>query len=155
MDRICTAPFEYLGAFVPIWLVITVVHKNITYIKDCVANYFLARLHAGDDHCLTLLKRGCANSVVGLEPEKARKPKTITILSKIITRMNQWTAKGASGKRPRQKTPKTVRKCRKYFRHFSTFFGQGKKRQKLSKYFRHFSRGTSFLALWGGGGGSE
>ena len=45
----------------------------------------------------------------------------------------QWTAKGASGKGPRQKTSKIVKKCRKYFRHFSTIFTQGKKRQKSSK----------------------
>ena len=39
---------------------------------------------------------------------------------------------GASGKGPCQKTSKIVQKCQKYFRHFSTFFAQGKKRQKSS-----------------------
>ena len=35
--------------------------------------------------------------------------------------------KGASGKGPRQKTSKIVNKCQNYFRHFLTFFAQGKK----------------------------
>ena len=51
--------------------------------------------------------------------------------------------KGAGEKGPRQKTSKIVKKCQKVFRHFSTIFAQGKKRQKSSKsvkkYFRHFS----------------
>ena len=66
-------------------------------------------------------------------------------------------AQGASGKGPRQKTSKIVKKCQKYFRHFSTFFARGKKRQKSSKSvknifdtFRHFSRGTRFPAPFGG-----
>ena len=42
----------------------------------------------------------------------------------------QRTAKGASGKGPRQKI---VKKSQKYFRHFLTFFAQGKKHQKSSK----------------------
>ena len=48
---------------------------------------------------------------------------------------NQRTAKGAGGKGPRQKTSKIVKKCQRYFRHFSTFFAQGKKRQKSPKSF--------------------
>ena len=47
--------------------------------------------------------------------------------------MNQQTAKGASRKGPRQKTSKIVKKCQKYFRHFSTFFAQGKKKSKIVK----------------------
>ena len=35
--------------------------------------------------------------------------------------------KGPSGKGSRQKTSKIGKKCQKYFRHFSTFFAQGKK----------------------------
>ena len=46
---------------------------------------------------------------------------------------NQWTAKGAGGKEPRQKNVKNRQKVSKYFRHFSTFFAQGKTRQKSSK----------------------
>ena len=45
----------------------------------------------------------------------------------------QRIAKGAGGKGPLQKTSKIVKKCQKYFRHFSTIFAQGKKRQKSSK----------------------
>ena len=67
--------------------------------------------------------------------------------------LNQRSAKGAGGKGPRQKTSKIVKKCQKYFRHFSTIFAQGKKRQKSSKSvkkffdtFRQFSRGTFFPA---------
>ena len=59
-----------------------------------------------------------------------------------IPKIYQWTAKGASGKGPRQKKSKIVKKCQKYFRQFSTFFAQGKNvknRQKCQKYFRHFS----------------
>ena len=55
------------------------------------------------------------------------------------------------------KNVKNPQKCQKYFRHFSTFFVQRKKRQKWSKSvknnvdtFRQFSRGTSFLAPFGG-----
>ena len=66
----------------------------------------------------------------------------------------QRTAKGASGKGPRQKTSKIVKKCQKYFRHFSTCFEQGKKRQESSKsvknIFRHFSGGTSLPAPFRG-----
>ena len=51
----------------------------------------------------------------------------------------QRIAKGAGGKGPRQKTSKIVKKCQKAFRHFSTFFAQGKKnvknRRKVSKIF--------------------
>ena len=72
------------------------------------------------------------------------------------------TAKGASGKGPRQKTSKIVKNCPKYLRHFSTFFAQGKKRQKSSKKvknifdtFRQFSRGTSFPAFRPLLGGSD
>ena len=54
------------------------------------------------------------------------------------TSIFQWTAKGASGKGPRQKTSQIVKKCQKYFRHFSTFFAQGKKRQKSSKSVKNF-----------------
>ena len=46
---------------------------------------------------------------------------------------HQRIAKGAGGKGPRQKTSKSVKK---FFRHFSTIFAQGKKRQKV---FQHFS----------------
>ena len=79
----------------------------------------------------------------------------------------QRIAKGAGGKGPRQKTSKIVKKCQKVFRHFSTIFAQGKKRQKSSesvkKFFRHFS--TNFARhhfsgpfwgapIWGSRGGS-
>ena len=37
---------------------------------------------------------------------------------------NQWIAKGAGGKRPRQKTSKIVKKCQQFFRHFSTIFAR-------------------------------
>ena len=48
----------------------------------------------------------------------------------------QRTAKGASGKGPRQKTSKSVKKI---FRHFSTFFRAGQKSSKSAKnIFRHF-----------------
>ena len=54
----------------------------------------------------------------------------------------QWTAKGASGKEPRQKASKIVKKCQKYFRNFSTFFAHGQKTSKIvnkcHKYTRHF-----------------
>ena len=67
---------------------------------------------------------------------------------------NQRTAKGASGKGPHQKSPKSVKNI---FDHFSTIFAQGKKRQKSSKSvenifdtFRQFSRGTSFPAPFRG-----
>ena len=70
---------------------------------------------------------------------------------------SQRIAKGAGGKGPRQKTSKIVKKCQKVFRHFSTFFAQGKKRQKSSKIvkkffdtFRQISRGTIFPAPFGG-----
>ena len=69
----------------------------------------------------------------------------------------QRIAKGAGGQGPRQKTSKIVKKCHKVFRHFSAIFAQGKKRQKSSKSvkkrqdtFRPFSRGTIFLAPFGG-----
>ena len=50
----------------------------------------------------------------------------------------QRIAKGAGGKGPRQKTSKIVKKCQKYFRHFSTIFAQGRKRQKSSKSVKKF-----------------
>ena len=41
-----------------------------------------------------------------------------------------------------QKTSKIIKRCQKYFRHFSTFFARGKKTSKIvkkcQKYFRHF-----------------
>ena len=52
---------------------------------------------------------------------------------------SQRTVKGASGKGSRQKTSKIVKKCQKYFRHFSTLLAQGKKRQKSSKSLKIFS----------------
>ena len=55
------------------------------------------------------------------------------------------------------KNVKIVKKCQKVFRHFSTLFAQGKKRQKSSKNvkkffdtFRQISRGTIFPAPFGG-----
>ena len=70
---------------------------------------------------------------------------------------SQRVAKGAGGKGPRQKKSKIVKKSQKVFRHFSTIFAQGKKRQKSSKSvkmffdtFRQFSRGTIFPAPFGG-----
>ena len=67
--------------------------------------------------------------------------------------LGQRIAKGAGGKGPRQKTSKSVKKCQKVFRHFSTVFAHGKKSQKSSKSvkkffdtFRQFSRGTFFPA---------
>ena len=54
------------------------------------------------------------------------------------------------------KMSKIVKKCQKVFRHFSTIFAQGKKRQKSSKSvkkffdtFQPFSRGTIFPAPFG------
>ena len=55
------------------------------------------------------------------------------------TSVFQRIAKGAGGKGPRQKTSKIVKKCQKVFRHFSTIFAQGKKRQKTSKVSKSFS----------------
>ena len=70
---------------------------------------------------------------------------------------HQRIAKGAGGKGPRQKTSNIVKKCQRVFRHFSTIFAQGRKRQKSSKNvekffdtFRQFSRGTVFPAPFGG-----
>ena len=51
----------------------------------------------------------------------------------------QRIAKRAGGKGPRQKTSKIVEKCQKVFRHFSTIFAQGKKRQESSKSVKIFS----------------
>ena len=66
----------------------------------------------------------------------------------------QRIARGAGGKGPRQKTSKSVKK---FFDTFRKIFAQGKKRQKSSQSvkrffdtFRRFSRGTSFLAPFGG-----
>ena len=52
---------------------------------------------------------------------------------------NQRIAKGAGGKGPRQKTSKSVKKCQTVFRHFSTTFAQGKKRQNRQKASKSFS----------------
>ena len=56
----------------------------------------------------------------------------------------------------RQETSKVVKKCQKYFRHFSTFFAQGKQRQKSSKsvknipsFFDNFRAAPVFRPLWG------
>ena len=61
--------------------------------------------------------------------------------------------KGAGGKGPRQKTSKIVKKCQKVFRHFSTIFAQGKRRQnrqKLSKIFSTiFARHQFSGPFWG------
>ena len=67
---------------------------------------------------------------------------------------SQRTAKGAGGKGPRQKTSKNAKNRQKYFRHFSTFFAQGKKkvknRQKVSKYFSTiFARHQFSGPFWG------
>ena len=66
------------------------------------------------------------------------------------------TQKGPA-ERGHVKTSKIVKKCQEYFRHFSTFFEQGKKRQKSSKSvkkffdtFWQFSRGPRFPAPFGG-----
>ena len=68
----------------------------------------------------------------------------------------QRIAKGAGGKGPRQKTSKSVKK---FFRHFSIIFAQGKKRKKSSKSvkkffdtFRQFSRRAPFFRPLLGGG---
>ena len=72
---------------------------------------------------------------------------------------SKFAGYSADCKRGRRKgvTSKNVKKCQKVFRHFSTIFAQGKKRQKSSKSvkkffdtFRQFSRGTIFLAPFGG-----
>ena len=55
-------------------------------------------------------------------------------------------------------TSKSVKSRQEYFRHFSTFFAQGKKRQKSSKsvqnvfstLFDHFRAAPVFRPLWGG-----
>ena len=57
----------------------------------------------------------------------------------LLDHNHQRIAKGAGGKGPRQKTSKIVNKCQKVFRHFSTIFAQGKKRQKSSKSVKKFS----------------
>ena len=69
---------------------------------------------------------------------------------------SQWTAEGASGKGPRQKN-QNRQKVSNYFRHFSTFFAQGKKvknRQKVSKIFStlfdNFRAAPVFRPLLGG-----
>ena len=69
----------------------------------------------------------------------------------------QRIAKGAGGKGPRQKTSKIVKECQKYFRHFSTFFAQGKNvknRQKVAKIFStlfdNFRAAPVFRPLLGG-----
>ena len=60
---------------------------------------------------------------------------------------NQLTEKGASGEGPHQKTSKIVKKCQKYFRHFSTFFSQGKKLRKSSKKLKNiFDTSRQFFA---------
>ena len=52
------------------------------------------------------------------------------------SKRGQW--KGSASQKS-----KIVKKCQKYFRHFSTFFAQGEKTSKIvkkcQKYFRHFS----------------
>ena len=68
--------------------------------------------------------------------EMTKRPKE-GVLGRMLDNCQQ-TAKGASGKGPRQKTSKIVKKCQEYFRHFSTFFAQGKTVKKCQKYFRHF-----------------
>ena len=71
---------------------------------------------------------------------------------------SQRIAKRAGGTGPRQKTSKIVKKCQKVFRHFSTIFAQGKKRQKSPKsvknifdIFRLFSRRAPFFRPFLGG----
>ena len=49
--------------------------------------------------------------------------------------IHQQTTKGASGKGPRQKTSKIVKKCQNIFRHFSRMPKNVKNRQKVSKIF--------------------
>ena len=69
---------------------------------------------------------------------------------------NQRTAKGASGKGPCQKTSRSVKNI---FRHFSTFFAQGKKRQKSSNIFfdtfDNFRAAAIFWPLLGASDRSE
>ena len=75
------------------------------------------------------------------ERRKSAKPLSIAMVQvtpSLIARKNQRIAKGAGGKGPRQKTSKIVKKRQKVFRHFSTIFAQGKKRQKSSKSVKKF-----------------
>ena len=77
--------------------------------------------------------------------------KTHQKLRKIVLgNSSQRTAKGASGKGPHQKTPKIVRKCQKYFRHFCAEQKTTKIVKKCQRSFRQFSRGTNFPAHFGG-----
>ena len=84
--------------------------------------------------------------------------------SKVCLPWVQRTAKGASGKGPRQKTSKIVKKCQRVFRHFSTLFDIFRAGQKTSKIvkkcqkvFRHFltifARHPVFRPLLGGSDG--
>ena len=72
---------------------------------------------------------------------------------------HQRTAKGASGKGPRQKKSKLVKKCQNIFRHFSTSFRAGQKTSKIVKkcqtYFRHFSTVFARHPFSGPFGGSD
>ena len=90
-----------------------------------------------------------------VENTEKKKPKTTQkCLKQSITSAD---CKRAGGKGPRQKTSKIVKERQKVFRHFSTIFAQGKKRQKSPKSvkkffdaFGQFSRGTIVPALLGG-----
>ena len=69
---------------------------------------------------------------------------------------HQWTAKGASGKGPIQKTSNIVEKCQIFSTLFD-IFRAGQETSKSSKsvnnifdIFRQFSRGTSFPTPFGG-----
>ena len=99
---------------------------RINYVTDTDLAFLGPQLSIG---CRHVIPNYCRN------PPESQKP--------IWDLCNQWTAKGASGKGPRQKTSKIVKKCHKYFRHFSTFFAQGTKTSKIVKMcqnvIRHFS----------------
>ena len=93
-----------------------------------------------------------------LSPHRSERRKIKLLARTSMTRRGLRTTYPADRKRGQRKgaTPKTVKKCQKYFRHFSTFFAQGNKRQISSKSvrkfydtFRQFSRGTSFPAPFG------
>ena len=99
-------------------------------------------------HTCLLLRRCCVELFLADPPCSLAPHLTFGDLSKI-----SGLQKGPAERGHVKKTSKIVKKCQKVFRHFSTFFAQGKKRQKSSKSvkkffdtFRQFSRGTFFPA---------
>ena len=120
------------------------------------------RVHTSAELVHSILDLHCAQSILTYRqhkkgPDIVRGPTGPETPKHFKQRESSADCKRGWRKGATSKNVKNRQKVSKYFRHFSTIFAQGKKRQKSSKSvknifdtFRQFSHGTRFQAPFGG-----